>query len=410
MLRKWRDEWPVLVPEAQTLGALAVIRSLGRSGYPVHACSSDPAALGFASRWVQTRVVCPRYGDAAFPAWLAEYVQNHGIRAIVPSDGFLRAIRPQFARYAELLPFSPQEEVAYLGQSKSDVFRILQAGGGEVAANLPPSLLIGPIDPTPSVQALEVLGVPLFLKVDAVHSRTGPSQVVCAETAVEALAHLEGLRRDYTQVLVQGFVPGRGMGAFFLFWDGDSLAEFQHRRLHEVPYTGGISSLRESCNHPAIRDDAYVKLRHLRWRGVAMLEYRLDERTGRFAFLELNGRFWGSLHLALYAGVDFPTLLLDAFSGHPNTTLPEYHSGVRSRYTVPAEVQYVWSRLKDGRLGWLKRIWSILEFALLSLDPRVHDDLCFPGDRRVGWVTLRRKLPGLLAEVGRALRRRLSHA
>ena len=35
----WRRELPVLVPEAETLGAIGVIRSLGRAGYPVHACA-----------------------------------------------------------------------------------------------------------------------------------------------------------------------------------------------------------------------------------------------------------------------------------------------------------------------------------------------------------------------------------
>ena len=56
-------------------------------------------------------------------------------------------------------------------------------------------------------------------------------------------------------------------------------------------------------------------LRRIGWNGVAMLEYRRDPSTGDFRLLELNARFWGSLHLALAAGVDFPRLLLDAWLG-----------------------------------------------------------------------------------------------
>ena len=43
------------------------------------------------------------------------------------------------------------------------------------------------------------------------------------------------------------------------------------------------------------------------WCGVAMVEYKLDERTGTPYLMEVNGRFWGSLQLAIDAGVDFPS-------------------------------------------------------------------------------------------------------
>ena len=36
-----------------------------------------------------------------------------------------------------------------------------------------------------------------------------------------------------------------------------------------------------------------------------MVEYRHDPSTGRCCLMEINGRFWGSLQLAIDAGVDF---------------------------------------------------------------------------------------------------------
>ena len=45
------------------------------------------------------------------------------------------------------------------------------------------------------------------------------------------------------------------------------------------------------------------------WNGVAMIEYKIDEATGTPYLMEINGRFWGSLQLAVDAGVDFPALL-----------------------------------------------------------------------------------------------------
>jgi len=43
------------------------------------------------------------------------------IRCIVPSEGFLLAIRPVFHRYAPLLPIKPDPELIYGSLSKSVV-------------------------------------------------------------------------------------------------------------------------------------------------------------------------------------------------------------------------------------------------------------------------------------------------
>jgi hypothetical protein len=58
----------------------------------------------------------------------------------------------------------------------------------------------------------------------------------------------------------------------------------------------------------------------------------VDAATGTPYLMEINGRFWGSLQLAIDAGVDFPALLLDAMFGAPALPPPTYRAGVRSRW------------------------------------------------------------------------------
>lgn len=408
MSLRWRHDLPVLVVEAETMGAIGVIRSLGRAGYPVHACARTPGALGLRSRYCRSATVCPDYRRPEFLDWLRRYLREHRIRAIIPSEAFLIGIRSAYAEFAALMPFPEREGILYRGLSKADVYRTLVDAGGGAGANLPPTVSLEDGDPDVSEAELAGLGCPLFLKADGCYARAGePGRVIRARTASEAVEALATLRPRYEKVLIQGFVPGRGVGAFFLAWAGEILAAFQHRRIHEVPHTGGISSFRESYLHPALHDDALEKIRCLGWRGVGMLEYRLDETTGRFHFIEFNGRFWGSLHLALFAGIDFPALLLDAFHGHPQP-LPSYRPGVRCRNTFPEEVQYVWSRLKDHRLGLGARAWSALEFVLLGLDPRLHNDLLYPGDRRLWFIATRRSLARLVAGSARRVGRLLA--
>jgi predicted ATP-grasp superfamily ATP-dependent carboligase len=63
-----------------------------------------------------------------------------------------------------------------------------------------------------------------------------------------------------------------------------------------------------------------------------MEKYKLDEATGVPYLMEINGRLWGSLQLAIDAGVDFPTMLVAAATGGEPRPVTYYRSDVRSRW------------------------------------------------------------------------------
>jgi len=372
------------------MGSLAVIRSLGRARYPVHACSSRPDALGLRSNFAQTTAISPE-DDKDFVGWLRDYVRRENIRAVIPSERVLLAVRHIFKDFAPLLPFSPCPQILYSGLSKFDLFEKLKSSP-RLSEHLPPTLLIPNTGQLPDATDLSSIGDRFYIKADGSYARARGAAGTTHKnlSAQQATSQLRELAPQFRKLLVQGHVPGRGVGVFFLFWDGEVVAQFMHRRLHEIPHTGGVSSFRESWWHPGIRDDALRKLTSLGWQGVAMMEYRWEPESDRFYFIEMNGRFWGSLHLALYAGVDFPTLLLDSFHNHRPNPVEDFPVGVRCRHTFPMEVQYVWSCFMDRSVPQLGRLWSILEWFKLMLDPRICSDLLFPGDKKLYWINFRR--------------------
>ena len=379
----WRREYPVLVPEAHAVGSVGVIRSLGRAGYPVHAVATSEDALGLRSRLATQAVVAPRYGDPGFLPWLRGYVRDKGIRVIVPSEGFLFAIRPVFGDFAHLLPLPADEQVVYRALSKYEFFRRL-ARDASLWKNVPPTLFVEG-DPPPESD-YGALPFPVFLKADRSHARgVGEGGVFRIDSPAEARRRSIELLRDYDRVLVQGFVPGTKPGEYLLLWDGGVRAHFANLMNHQAPHRGGFGSLRTSWHHRELARDAEEKLRAMQWQGAAMVEYRWDPETDRFWCIELNARFWGSLHHALYAGVDFPRLLVDGFLGRPAEPVPAYPDGLRCRLMVPAEIGYVLSRLRDPEVSLPARLWTATEFLLLSLDPRIRSDLLWPGDRGLYW-------------------------
>jgi predicted ATP-grasp superfamily ATP-dependent carboligase len=387
----WRAAAPVLVADSHSVAGIAAIRSLGRAGYPVHACSPDRDALGFRSRYAIRGAHCPGYADPSFVPWLRRYLRDYGIRVMVPGEGMLLAVRPVFKELSPLLPVSDREDIVYAGVSKYDLYERLQSSPDRsVSDHLPPTLLITRKRGV-SASELRDLPRPIFIKTD---TRYGIGEeaggVYPAQNVDEAMRQIEGLLQRFDRLKVQGFVPGLGAGAFFLRWNGEIRAEFMNVCLHETPHTGGYCSLRQSWRHEAMYRDALKKLERMEWQGVAMIEYRWERESERFWAIEMNARFWASLHLALFCGVDFPRLLVDTFLGHPQPMANEYPLGVLCRNTYPWEVQHVWSLLKDERVRKRKKALALGEFVWLHLRPDIYADMSFPEDRGLYLERLKR--------------------
>jgi hypothetical protein len=76
-----------------------------------------------------------------------------------------------------------------------------------------------------------------------------------------------------------------------------------------------------------------------------MIEYKLDEASGTPYLMEVNGRFWGSLQLAVDAGIDFPALLAGLALGEDPEPVMSYRAGVRSRWWL-GDVDHLLARLR----------------------------------------------------------------
>jgi predicted ATP-grasp superfamily ATP-dependent carboligase len=94
-----------------------------------------------------------------------------------------------------------------------------------------------------------------------------------------------------------------------------------------------------------------------------MVECKRELSTGVLNIMEVNGRFWGSLQLALDAGVDFPTLLVECALGEGKNCHPApYRNGVRTRWEW-GEVDYVYLQAKRARAAGSSGIRAALRSA-----------------------------------------------
>jgi hypothetical protein len=374
---------PVLVADVHALGMLGVLRSLGRAGYETHGYSSHPQALGLYSRYNHHSVRAPQYDAPDFPDWLHRYLVEKGIRALIPTEALLIALRTRIEEFRSWLPLLPAAAVVYRCLSKCDVFASFAGAppGAAVRRNLPPSVVFD-AGQAPDAAELAALDAPYWVKSDAAHARGAARGLVRrADTVEAALRAVREAQDSHDRVLVQGHARARQQaGVNLLVIDGEPVLESMMLSLHDNPHTGGTSGLRRSWWHEAMRDDALARVRHLGWQGIAMLEYKWDPESDAFEFIEINSRFWAALHLDLYAGADYPRRLVEHHlhgrSGPPSRGT----TGVTSRWTLPTDWGHMLSRVRDTRLSPLARCRAPLAFAALFLHPGVRDDLRFPGD------------------------------
>ncbi|MGH7380647.1 MAG: ATP-grasp domain-containing protein [Candidatus Methylomirabilales bacterium] len=341
----------VLVTPGNLRSALAVTRSLGRQGIPVAVADEQPRSLAGASRYCQKaiRVPSPATAGSAFVHEIRQILSRNGVRVVIPADDvaltLLAEARPRFEGLAAF-PF-PDREAIQLAHDKSVVMLLAQEHGIPV----PKTVLVH--DPDDVTEAIRRVGFPAVVKPRLSHFRRngewvrggGPHYV---STVRQLEAACRRIHETVPLPLVQEYIPGEGRGVFLLMNQGKLRAAFAHRRIREKPPSGGVSVLSESVGLDSqLLQYSQCLLGALKWHGVAMVEFKHDARDGNPKLLEVNGRFWGSLQLAVDAGMDFPHLLYRlALDGDIEPTF-SYQEGIRLRWGL-GNLDWLLLRLRDA--------------------------------------------------------------
>jgi predicted ATP-grasp superfamily ATP-dependent carboligase len=325
----------IIVTDGEQRAALAVVRSLGAAGYRCIVTSSSRPSIAGGSRFVARTVTVPsaleRPTDFA-EAIIALAAAEQAAVVLPITEQSLLAILPVRGRlYPAVVPFPDIAAFSAL----TDKERLLKEAS-TLGIDIPAQEIVRDIE-TLAAMDLSRLRYPVVIKPTrsvSVHSgaRTKFS-VSYAADASELQRKLRGLPPAAFPILLQQRVVGPGTGIFLLIWDGKVKAQFAHERLCEKPASGGESVYRESVAiDDDLRDRSRALLDRFGWSGVAMVEYKRDSFTGQPYLMEVNGRFWGSLQLAIDSGVDFPRILVDCALGEVSEKMPTYRVGVRSRW------------------------------------------------------------------------------
>lgn len=328
----------VLVLDGNENQAVAAVRSLSRAGHTVSVGADASWSKAGWSRACAGTFTYPRpeRDAAAFVASIADAASGSPGTLVLPMTERttlpLSAARHAIAAAGGRLVL-PSHDTVLRAFDKQETTRIAQSVGVDVPRTM---TIASDID----LRACEAaLRYPVVLKPrssqelvgDVVRTTGGP---VYARSAGDLRRAWADLSRRCSAALAQEFVEGVGTGYFALMRHGELRAEFAHRRIRDVRPTGSGSSMRISiAPPPRVREAALAILDALGWHGVAMVEFRV-RGDGTPTFLEVNGRFWNSLALAVHAGMDFPALVAGLAEDGDVPLTTAYRQGVRCRWLL----------------------------------------------------------------------------
>ena len=328
----------VLVTDGENRSSLAVTRSLGRYGCRVVVTGLRKANLASSSRYCVDRyaVPSPLQDGPAYLARMLEILSDQKVDVLFPMT------EPSVLLLAEYRDQLPKETILACPAldkirtifDKFAVFRLAQKNG----IAIPQTLFVDNREDffakKNMVHQFPVVVKPAMSKI--------PIKDGFLSTGVRYAHDKAELEKLYESVpaldfpsMIQEKVIGPGTGLFTLFQDGHHLALFSHQRLREKPPSGGVSVVCESVALDEEMVEASQKLlAAVDWQGVAMVEFKRDNRDGKAKLMEINGRFWGSLQLAIASGVDFPVLFLHQLtqSAQKRNLAEAYRTGLRMKW------------------------------------------------------------------------------
>ena len=346
-----RDKPRVLILDGMWNKSLAAVRSFGKRGFFVTAGETTRFATALFSRYCSRRVIypSPREDSSGFLDWLETELSEYKYDVIFPMElstqVLLTSKRRRLSKYTRI-PFA-DTDLCRRVQDKAFLMQYAKEKG----IDTPCTHIIEDIGQVGEIE--KGIDFPVVIKP---RISSGSRGIVYVKKKRDFKASFQRVHRNYPFPIIQEYVPkgGGALGVCLLLnFDSEVKASFVYRRLREFPVEGGPSTLRESIERDDVLIIAKALMKDLKWIGVAHVEFIIDPADNKPKLLEVNPRFWGSLHLAIESGMDFPYLLYKLAMDGDIADAHDYKTGVMCRWLIPGDFLHFLSnperfRLKPG--------------------------------------------------------------
>lgn len=351
--------------------ALSVARSLGRAGLRVTVAETTDNRPVRSSCHVHSYVVLNDVDDADIARQIVSLAGN-GEKPflIATSDRFAMLV----ARFQGLLRqhyhfVTPAFEVIEAIIDKAALYETARAHGIPQPAF---HVVASSSDIEPAVRAVPT---PCYVKPALGYRwrRFKHGKLERAATATDLRRILGESVAHNLVVIAQEIIPGPDSGIYSVFAyidrSGRCIGSRTKRKLRQWPLNAGNGCCQEICEQPEVADLGLRLLALTGHRGPATVEFRRDERDGRFVLIEVNARTSACQELMTRSGLDAALIAYhDALGMPPPPVVPP----LPARWVHLGDDFRAFRALRRAgqttTLRWLASVAKCRSFAYFALD------------------------------------------
>lgn len=363
----------ILLLDGKERSSLAIMQSLSNNiDVDIICGENSDNCLCFYSKYCKNKIIYPDIENypIKFVEWLKNYLKNNEIDVVIPTSDFSTTILSKIKKDLEFefdcIILCSEWNDYIKTYDKKITFNYAEKAG----IPYPKTYYIDNMD---SIKTLKDAIYPLIIKPrmkSMLNEEKMEFQIfkisennvchnyeeLCSKFKIMIKMN-PWIDRQGLYPLLQEFISTKnsfGSGFEFIATKGTVDIHFMHKRLHEYPISGGASTLRESYDNDKLKKYSEIILKEMNYDGIGMVEFK--DYNGVPYLMEINGRFWGSLPLALSCGVDFPNAYF-----LKNTSFQKY-----SKLLVDSSFNYKVGQKQKWCIGEL--LWLIESIA--KKDPK----------------------------------------
>jgi predicted ATP-grasp superfamily ATP-dependent carboligase len=365
----------LIVDEGRTWSTLCAARSLARAGWTVSVGSPGARGLTASSRSVSSRHDVPslKAGLSGFTDAVRRAVKDSGAEVVFGGgDAEVHALSLEHDNLGAIVPY-PDEPTVLRAFDKLELTQAAEHCGLEA-----PRTTEAPDD-------IDTDG-PVLVKASQHWDPRAENGATRLEAAVvpgraAIAARVAEIRRQGGAPLLQEVLDGDNLSLVLLRGqDGRTLGTLYQQIDHRWPVPAGWTARAHTLPVDAdLARGAERLLDELGWFGLVELEF-IRGRDGGPRLIDFNGRYYGSMQLAVAAGVDFPRLWAEDATGRHPEPAPPARVGVRFQ-RIGGDLRRALVVRQGGVLH------DVLDTALYGA--RAHHSIASVRDIRPGFVYLR---------------------
>jgi D-aspartate ligase len=316
------------------LTGLGIARALGREGIPIVGMDCNPYAPGLKSRYCKP---VSTFDPSKEPMEALRILLDEGKKLpqtgiLYPaSDAFVLLVsrfRKELSEYFQLA--LPSEETIEATINKRKLYELAERAGIPCPETHYPETMR-------DVEGIkDHLEYPVFIKPYYSHiwSQKYKNKGFKVTNSQELVEKFRGIFEAKLHAMVQSIVIGPATNLFqvhaYLSEKHEPLSSYVARKLRQYPSEFGVGTYRETVHNEELLHLGLKLFREIRYRGPGYVEFKKDERDGRYKIIELNTRFGTGVILLVCAGVNIPLVQYMDLTGQPLVKGIDYKDGVKS--------------------------------------------------------------------------------